>query len=72
MIKADLQKLKRELIKELQSLRIRSTEVESLQKHLEDVEEYTQEYRFLTKTGDIRWVEDQTSVVRDSDSKNYP
>ena len=32
-----------------------------------DVEEYTQVYRFLTKTGDIRWVEDQTSVVRDAD-----
>jgi sigma-B regulation protein RsbU (phosphoserine phosphatase) len=32
-----------------------------------DVEEYTQVYRLLTKTGDIRWVEDQTSVVRDSD-----
>lgn len=31
----------------------------------EDVEEYTQVYRILTKTGDVRWVEDQTSVVRD-------
>ena len=30
-----------------------------------DVEEYTQHYRFFTKEGDIRWVEDQTSVVRD-------
>lgn len=30
-----------------------------------DVEEYTQVYRCLTKSGDIRWVEDQTSVVRD-------
>ena len=29
-----------------------------------DVEEYTQLYRCLTKSGDIRWVEDQTSVVR--------
>ena len=29
-----------------------------------DVEEYTQVYRCLTRTGDIRWVEDQTSVVR--------
>lgn len=29
-----------------------------------DVEEYTQFYRCLTKSGDIRWVEDQTSVVR--------
>ena len=33
-----------------------------------DVEEYTQVYRLLTKTGDIRWVEDQTSVVRESAS----
>ena len=31
-----------------------------------DVEEYTQLYRCLTKSGDIRWVEDQTSVVRDA------
>lgn len=29
-----------------------------------DVEEYTQVYRILTKSGDIRWVADQTSVVR--------
>ncbi len=29
-----------------------------------DVEEYSQLYRCLTKSGDIRWVEDQTSVVR--------
>ncbi|TKB25759.1 PAS domain S-box protein [Desulfopila sp. IMCC35006] len=29
-----------------------------------DVEEYAQIYRCLTKTGEIRWVEDQTSVVR--------
>jgi len=32
-----------------------------------DVEEYTQVYRFLTKNGDVRWVEDRTSVVRDAD-----
>jgi len=31
-----------------------------------DVEEYTQEYRCMTKSGDTRWVEDQTSVVRDA------
>jgi len=30
-----------------------------------DLEEYTQEYRIVTKSGEIRWVEDQTSVVRD-------
>jgi sigma-B regulation protein RsbU (phosphoserine phosphatase) len=32
-----------------------------------DVEEYTQVYRYITKDGDIRWVEDRTSVVRDTD-----
>ena len=32
-----------------------------------DVEEYTQIYRVLTKDGEVRWVEDQTSVVRDKD-----
>ena len=31
----------------------------------EDVEEYTQFYRMITKDGRVRWVEDQTSVVRD-------
>ncbi|MGI9538303.1 MAG: SpoIIE family protein phosphatase [Desulfocapsaceae bacterium] len=31
----------------------------------DDVEEYTQYYRAVTKAGDIRWVEDQTSIVRD-------
>ena len=30
-----------------------------------DVEEYTQLYRLITKDGQVRWVEDQTSVVRD-------
>jgi sigma-B regulation protein RsbU (phosphoserine phosphatase) len=30
-----------------------------------DVEEYTQIYRVLTREGEVRWVEDQTSVVRD-------
>jgi sigma-B regulation protein RsbU (phosphoserine phosphatase) len=31
----------------------------------QDVEEYTQVYRIISKYGDIRWVEDRTSVVRD-------
>jgi sigma-B regulation protein RsbU (phosphoserine phosphatase) len=31
----------------------------------DDVEEYTQVYRIITKDGRTRWVEDQTSVVRD-------
>ena len=33
----------------------------------DDVEEYTQFYRIITKDGQVRWVEDQTSVVRDAD-----
>ena len=38
----------------------------------QDVEEYLQVYRCITKTGDVRWVEDQTSVVRDADgNKTY-
>ena len=32
-----------------------------------DVEEYTQYYRIVAKDGDVRWVEDQTSVVRDEE-----
>lgn len=31
-----------------------------------DVEEYTQIYRILTKSGQVRWIEDQTAVVRDA------
>jgi sigma-B regulation protein RsbU (phosphoserine phosphatase) len=31
-----------------------------------DVEEYTQVYRILAKSGDVHWVEDQTSVERDA------
>jgi PAS domain S-box-containing protein len=33
------------------------------------VDKYTQEYRLVTKTGDIRWVTDQTSVCRDKKNK---
>jgi sigma-B regulation protein RsbU (phosphoserine phosphatase) len=32
-----------------------------------DVEEYTQVYRVQTNDGEVRWVEDQTSVVRDAE-----
>ena len=32
---------------------------------LEEVEEYTQEYRIITADGEIRWVSDETSVVTD-------
>ena len=31
-----------------------------------DVEEYTMQYRIVTKAGEVRWVEDQTSVVRNA------
>ncbi len=31
-----------------------------------DVEEYNQVYRCFTKSGDLRWVEDRTSVVRNA------
>ena len=34
-----------------------------------DLEEYTQVYRVITKSGEIRWVEDQTSVVRDENGE---
>jgi len=34
-----------------------------------DVEEYTQIYRILTRGGEVRWVEDQTSVVRDAEGR---
>jgi sigma-B regulation protein RsbU (phosphoserine phosphatase) len=34
-----------------------------------DVEEYTQHYRIVTKSGEVRWVEDQTSVIRDASGK---
>ena len=32
-----------------------------------DVEEYVQLYRILTESGEVRWVEDQTSVVRNAE-----
>ncbi len=41
---------------------------EEIRKYTEDdVEEYTQFYRIMTKDGQIPWVEDQTSVVRDAE-----
>lgn len=40
--------------------------IEEIQHFAEaDVEEYTQSYRILTRSGEVRWVEDRTSVVRD-------
>jgi len=35
-----------------------------------DIKEYTQIYRIITKQGDIRWVEDHTSVVEDPEGGN--
>gem|GEM_PF-311817 len=35
----------------------------------QDVEEYTQTYRIVTRNGDVRWVEDKTSVVWDSEGR---
>ncbi|WP_319470577.1 SpoIIE family protein phosphatase [uncultured Pseudodesulfovibrio sp.] len=35
----------------------------------QDVEEYTQEYRILTRDGETRWVRDETSVIRDEDGE---
>jgi sigma-B regulation protein RsbU (phosphoserine phosphatase) len=34
-----------------------------------DVEEYAQSYRILTRSGEVRWVEDRTSVVRDEQGR---
>ena len=45
------------------SERIRQEVIEYAER---DVEEYTQIYRILTKGGQVRWIEDQTSVVRDA------
>jgi len=43
---------------------------EEIHRHAEtDVEEYTMFYRCLTKSGDVRWIEDQTSVIRDANGR---
>ena len=34
-----------------------------------DVEDYTQCYRMVTRSGEVRWVEDRTSVVRDGQGR---
>jgi sigma-B regulation protein RsbU (phosphoserine phosphatase) len=34
-----------------------------------DVEDYTQCYRIVTRSGEVRWVEDRTSVVRDGQGR---
>jgi sigma-B regulation protein RsbU (phosphoserine phosphatase) len=34
-----------------------------------DAEEYTQSYRVLTRDGNVRWVDDQTSVIRDPEGR---
>jgi len=37
-----------------------------------DVEDYTQCYRMVTRSGEVRWVEDRTSVVRDGRKNSFP
>jgi len=37
-----------------------------------DVEDYTQCYRMVTRSGEVRWVEDRTSVVRDGRKNSCP
>ena len=52
---------------------------EDLQRVVAEVQEYTcrgetrfeQEYRIVTKEGDIRWIDDRTVVERDADRKSY-
>lgn len=34
-----------------------------------DVEEYTMFYRCITRDGEVRWLEDQTSVIRDAEGR---
>jgi len=34
------------------------------------IENYTQVYRIVTKDGDVRWIEDRTSVVEDEETEN--
>ena len=41
-------------------------EAEVAQYFERDVDEYAQEYRILTKSGETRWVEDRNIVIRDS------
>jgi sigma-B regulation protein RsbU (phosphoserine phosphatase) len=44
--------------------------IEEIQHFAEaDVEDYTQSYRILTRSGEVRWVEDRTSVVRDAQGR---
>ncbi|MBI5579831.1 MAG: PAS domain S-box protein, partial [Deltaproteobacteria bacterium] len=44
--------------------------VEEIRQYAEaDVEDYTQSYRILTRSGEVRWVEDRTSVVRDEQGR---
>ncbi len=37
----------------------------------EGIEAYTQVYRIITRDGDVRWIEDRTSVVDDPDGARY-
>jgi sigma-B regulation protein RsbU (phosphoserine phosphatase) len=43
--------------------------LKEIQKYVSrNIEEYTQIYRILTREGDVRWIEDRTSVVEDAET----
>jgi len=52
-----------------------SQDTERTKKEIQDfvnknIEEYTQTYRIVTRDGDVRWIEDRTSVIDDPETGN--